>query len=714
MALWDKIRNQNMKDTIVLSQLSDISYKASGGVSEKGRTFRDGIVSLGQLPFQEKQPTDKITKEMILDYHKKQNEPMIDPLTGKYISTDAFNKSQMVLDVGDVDLSKLPPPPVVDFPSYGKPADQALIDLLNQDIGKDINDLSIKKQEYKDIYNEIVQKKYDIDYNENSIKIEKKKKNSITKRNDPERKRLEQMLLNMNNDIKRFKTDLIKLEQDLQQKQQEIERDTRVIENKQITVSQAQENIEENKKLKSNYYQEINKKLQDYKESIYSLNLNKINQGTLERNPNESNEDYLQRMKDFENQQLDVNLYQDKAGLEQINLLKKNLRRLFNKEDLIENVIKSFTMEQQFQINKYFGAIAEYIFDTYGRNNSNLTSKDIVEVITSVLERLLNPEIEYSVEEETPSTAPTPGITNIQVLQDDTGNNTDFQYGVENNSFVIKNTGQGKHVFFKIGEDNKGKHILLYSTDENKLGGHFKQVMNNQTSGKDPQDVLRNIINRFLKLDTYAKTKILNNHYTNTSDLIDYIKDSSTFNIQPFKEGFKQREKFLDRFGRAYYRSGAGLGIRDPNIELPEYSRFGKLIIALKKLYYKNILSVKTHNGRSVDGFNVCKVSNGFVDAIMDMYDNKDVSGILDSLNPNERNLLNRLIYLAGLHKKFKTNNNETLRQLKEKYKIIEGEIQAGNNNPKMIEDLKSVLYELHHMDAISIPAINKYLKQFK
>jgi len=77
---------------------------------------------------------------MILDYHKKQNEPMIDPLTGKYISTDAFNKSQMVLDVGDVDLSKLPPPPVADFPSYGKPADQTLIDLLNQDIKKEIND----------------------------------------------------------------------------------------------------------------------------------------------------------------------------------------------------------------------------------------------------------------------------------------------------------------------------------------------------------------------------------------------------------------------------------------------------------------------------------------------------------------------------------------------------------------------------------------------
>jgi hypothetical protein len=54
------------------------------------------------------------------------------------------------------------------------------------------------------------------------------------------------------------------------------------------------------------------------------------------------------------------------------------------------------------------------------------------------------------------------------------------------------------------------KQILLYSIDENKLGGNFKQVMERVSQGKSPDDVLRNIIDKYLNLDAYAKDKILN------------------------------------------------------------------------------------------------------------------------------------------------------------------------------------------------------------
>ena len=729
MSLWDKITNQNLKDTFLLSQLSDISYKSTEGRSEKGRTFRDGIVSLGQLPFLEKPPADKITKEMILDYHKKQNEPIKNPFTGEYEPTDLFIKTEMNLTDADVDLSKVNLP-FIDFNGKNAPADDADIANFNRIITASTNQHTIKSDELKQIQDDLKKKADEINSDKIIFLTSKNQHDELKQEldefppgNAKEKKKKETKLKQLEVEFQNAKTIYdTKLKEreillnDFKQKIAEIKNEEDTIRKSKLLISQANENMFRNKQLKQKQYKEINKQLEDYKESIYVLNRHKINQGTLERQPNESNEDYLKRMQDFQNQQYDVNLYKGKADLEQAIVLKKNLRRLFNRDDLIENVIKSFTPEQQFQINKYFGAISEHVFDTYGRNNTNLTTKDTVEIITSVLERILNPEIEYTVEEETSSsTAPPAGQTNIFTLQDDKGVDTNFEYGVDNNSFVINNKADGKHVFFKIGEDNKGKNILLYSTDENKLGGHFKQVMNNRTSGKDPQDVLRNIINEYLKLDTYAKTNIVNNKYSNTSDFIDYIKSNPTFKIEPFKEGFKQRQTFIDKFGRTYYRGGAGLGgIRDPNRELPEYSRFGKLIIAPRKLYYKNILSVKSPNGRSVDGFNNCKVSNGFVDAIMDMYDNKDVSGIVDSLKSEERILFGRLLYVAGLHKKFKINNNETLRQLKEKYKIIEGEIEAGNNNPQLINQLKNVLYELYHMDAISIPAIKKYLKQFK
>ena len=70
-------------------------------------------------------------------------------------------------------------------------------------------------------------------------------------------------------------------------------------------------------------------------------------------------------------------------------------------------------------------------------------------------------------------------------------------------------------------------------------------------------------------------------------------------------------------------------------------------------------------------------------------------------------------MYMAGLHKKFKTNTDETLSTVKERFKIVEGEILAGNNNPEVMKELKSILLKLYHLNAISIYAIRKYLKQF-
>ena len=67
---------------------------------------------------------------------------------------------------------------------------------------------------------------------------------------------------------------------------------------------------------------------------------------------------------------------------------------------------------------------------------------------------------------------------------------------------------------------------------------------------------------------------------------------------------------------------------------------------------------------------------------------------------------------MAGLHKKFKTSTNETLSTIKERFKIVEGEILAGNNNPEVMNELKEILLKLHHFNAISIHAIRKYLSQ--
>ena len=107
------------------------------------------------------------------------------------------------------------------------------------------------------------------------------------------------------------------------------------------------------------------------------------------------------------------------------------------------------------------------------------------------------------------------------------------------------------------------------------------------------------------------------------------------------------------------------------------------------------------------------KVSNAFVEIIMELYKKNDVSNLIKNLNTDERNLLNSIIYMAGLNKKIITNTNETISGLKEKYQVVEGEILAGNDNPELLEELKEVLLKLNHLGAISPSEIKKYLKQF-
>ena len=86
----------------------------------------------------------------------------------------------------------------------------------------------------------------------------------------------------------------------------------------------------------------------------------------------------------------------------------------------------------------------------------------------------------------------------------------------------------------------------------------------------------------------------------------------------------------------------------------------------------------------------------------------------MKNLSTNETHLYNSILFVAGLHKKFKNSHKDSISNLKEKFKVCEGEICSGNNNPEVIQELKDILLKLHHLNAISLNDIKKYLKQFK
>ena len=156
-----------------------------------------------------------------------------------------------------------------------------------------------------------------------------------------------------------------------------------------------------------------------------------------------------------------------------------------------------------------------------------------------------------------------------------------------------------------------------------------------------------------------------------------------------------------------------GYGIINDNI--PKQVNFGKNIILLNKLYYKNILSVKDKNLHAVEYLPNVKVSDNFVDIIFSMTKNKQPSKeTISTLSTDEQHLLDTLLYISGIKSSSVSNNkDDIIKELKNKLRLAEGQIKAGNDNPVVKEELKDIIKKLYLYNVVSLKNSKEYLKQF-
>jgi hypothetical protein len=196
-------------------------------------------------------------------------------------------------------------------------------------------------------------------------------------------------------------------------------------------------------------------------------------------------------------------------------------------------------------------------------------------------------------------------------------------------------------------------------------------------------------------------------------------KDKITKTISNFFKGNYTRERFYEmlkiaepnfmpteikniivrktRLNKAIF----GAGLKD---NTPEYVQFGKYILLLKKLLLKNILSLHKKNHLKLSSFKNKTVSNEFVNLIFKMLDGKIITvQDLAILKIGEKEILDNLLGVCELNKKIITGSgSETLNRVKEKLNLIQGQIQAGNNNPIMKQELYDVLFQLVNLNAIT------------
>jgi murein DD-endopeptidase MepM/ murein hydrolase activator NlpD len=154
-------------------------------------------------------------------------------------------------------------------------------------------------------------------------------------------------------------------------------------------------------------------------------------------------------------------------------------------------------------------------------------------------------------------------------------------------------------------------------------------------------------------------------------------------------------------------RTGSGM--------LPKEAMVGRVKINPYALYYENTLVLLHENGHHYQGFRNTKVSDAFVNIIMKLMNEEDVtSKDVADLEIGEKPLFDHFLYLSGYHKKIGNGLKQTRDQMKERFQLLEGERDAGNTNPMIMEELINLLYKMSQHKMISRSDAIKHIKSYK
>ena len=518
-------------------------------------------------------------------------------------------------------------------------------------------------------------------------------------------------------DIKNLKYKQTKLENEIKKLEGFIIRDKGDVENLQSDINQLQLILNENDELINNYknleftVSEKNKKiLSDYSDNIRILNEGKIN---ISQEPDETEEEYLIRLADIAEEEYDDTELLEKAYLSNINEFKKNMKSILTSEWKIENILNSLEKEEVYLLNKTFELFKRTALKLYGFNNKNISPELYVELIRnqfniiepiqktdayyikknndleSVYENIFDESIVESVYED-PIDA-SPYVEPKYSRQSDI--NDPFIYTLYNDglSLQIKNKDNGSFVNLSFEDRGDSSYSRILYQIEDGLILPFKK----QPGGATFISKFESVFKDYLGMTDEQISR-------------DFKSKNIKFNEESLSRNLKADKGLID--SQKLY---TGKGLKE---KLPSFIQFGKVIILLDKLYYKNTLSIKDKNKKNIQGSPNKKVSNKSVDIIMRMIKDDKPAGTGDiyELDDKEQELFTILMYKSGFYKETTSNNKKIIQKLKDRLQLVEGEIKAGNNNEDNFKELYQIIFNMTNLGVISLSNGRSYYKQIK
>jgi hypothetical protein len=424
------------------------------------------------------------------------------------------------------------------------------------------------------------------------------------------------------------------------------------------------------------------------------------NRYQVTQDPTETDADFIKRIDSLEKLKFDPTIFKDRAATEGNRKFMKNLKDIIRDDTKISEIVKSFTSpEEVFLINSNWSIISNRLKSVFGLNNPEISANDYNIQINEQLNEIQSGKSPITVVAPTPGTSstatlgsatPPTGVT-LKKLDHIDMTPSDFEIGIENNSLFIKNITENKAIYIKTA----GLKYILFSNStsaENSFRA-FKFVGNDSFSWKTMLSTMKlELGNSDIKIALFGLSKV-------KDDIFDFLQKTHKLKSEVAKP-------FVDSTNKVVM----GYGLKTESI--PGICHFGKNIILLKKLYYNNILSVKNKKMHAIEYFTNVKVSDNFVDVILQMCKNSKPN--INNLTPDEKQLLDTLLHVCGIKSSANSSKKEdVVNELKNKFKLAEGQLRAGNNNPLIIKELKDILKKLTLYNVVSLKNSKDYLKQF-
>ena len=144
-------------------------------------------------------------------------------------------------------------------------------------------------------------------------------------------------------------------------------------------------------------------------------------------------------------------------------------------------------------------------------------------------------------------------------------------------------------------------------------------------------------------------------------------------------------------FKHTRVKVGKGIAVK----ETPSYKTFGKYVIHMGHLLDKNVANFKYPSLGSIPSIKPLTISDDYKEFLIDTLENqKPNERLMSRLPTEEQRHFEKVVQGAGLIDTFKLKRNQGEMEKKEanRFNLLRGEILAGNNNEKLMKELRGLI----------------------